>query len=67
MERKKLGKTMVRLNTIILTKLKVKPIKDVALPTRYKNNLIGDAIRLGTVYVCDYAHDKIFETIFARE
>ena len=67
MERKKLGKTMVRLNTIILTKLKVKPIKDVALPTRYENNLIGDEIRLGTVYVCDYAHHKIFETIFARE
>ena len=26
----------------------------------------GDAIRLGSVYICDYTHDEILETIFSR-
>ena len=46
-------KTIVRLNIVILTKLKVKSINDVAIPCRNLNKFRGDEIRLGTVYVCD--------------
>ena len=46
-------KTTVRLNTVILTKVKVKSINYVSISVRSLNNLRGDAIRLGDVYVCD--------------
>ena len=56
----------VRLNNAILTKVKVKSINDVALPAGNKNMLKDIEIRLGAVYVCDYAHDEIMETFFKR-
>ena len=37
---------------------------DVDLLTRVSNKLRGDAIRLGTVYLCDVTHYEILETIF---
>ena len=45
-------KTIVRLNTFILTKVRVQSINYVALPYRASNKLRGDAIRLIAVYVC---------------
>ena len=63
---KKTGKKIVRLNTIILTKVRVKSINDVTLPDRSSNNFRGDAIRLAGFYVCDVTHNKILETTFAR-
>ena len=58
--------TIFTLNTIILTKVTVKSINDVALPARASNNLISDAFCLGYVYVCDDTHNEIIKTIFAR-
>ena len=58
---------MVRFNTVILTKLKVKSINDVALPDRASNNSRCDSSRLVLVYACDDVHDNILDTIFARE
>ena len=56
-----------RLNTVILTEIKVKSINDVSLPAIASNKLRGDTIRLGAVYICDDANDEILETNFARE
>ena len=67
MEKKKQEKTIVGLNTVILTKVKVQSINDVSHPTRASNELRGDTIRLGAVYICDGAHDEILETIVSRE
>ena len=61
------GKTIVGLNTVILTKVRVQTINDVALPGISYNTLRGDAIRLGDIYVCDVTHNEILETIFSRE
>ena len=52
------GKTIFRLNTVILTKLKIQSINGVS------NNFRGDSIMLGTVYVCDSTYNEILETIF---
>ena len=57
---------IVRYNTDILNRVKVKSINDVALPYKASNNLRGDLISLGTVYVCDDTHNEILETIFSR-
>ena len=51
------------MNTVILTKVKVKSINDIALPARALNNLRGHAIRLGAMYVHDDAHNEIAETV----
>ena len=67
MEKKNEGNTIVRLNTVILTKAKVKSINYVALPARASNKLRGDEIMLGAVYVCYVTHDEILETIFSKE
>ena len=56
-----------KLNTVILTKVKVKSINDVALPAKASNKLRGDTMRLGYVYVFDVTHNEILETIFSRE
>ena len=61
------GKTIVRLNTVIITKLKVKSINYFTLPDRPSNKLRVDEIGLGAVYVCDITHDAILDTIFSRE
>ena len=45
------------LNTVILTKVKVKPINYVSLTDKDANNLRGDVIRLVAVHFCDDAHD----------
>ena len=55
------------MNTVILTKVKVKLINDFNLTDRASNKLRYDAIRYGAVYVCDGTHDEILETIFSRE
>ena len=55
---------IVRLNTYILTRVKIKSTKYVALPSRASNKLSGDTIRLDTVSVRDNTHDEIMETIF---
>ena len=60
-------KTIFRLNTVILTKVKVQLINDIYLPDRASNKLRGGTIRSGAVYVCDVTHDEILETIFSRE
>ena len=46
-------KTTVSLDTVILTKVKVKSINDVDFHDRYSNHLRLGAIRLGSGYVCD--------------
>ena len=58
------GQLFFYLNTVILTKVKVQSINDVALTTIASNELRGDAIRLVHVYVLNDSHDKISETIF---
>ena len=65
--KKNQGQSIVRLNTVILTKVKVQSIDYVALPTRASNKFRGDTIRLGAVYVCDDANNEILEKIFSRK
>ena len=48
---KKTRKKIVRLNTIILPKVKVKSINDVDLPDRASNKFSSDEIRLCDVYI----------------
>ena len=55
------------MNTVILTKVRVKSINDIALPYRDSNNLRCDSIRLGAVYICDESHDEILDTVFSRK
>ena len=57
----------IRLNTVIITKIKVQSISVVTLTNIASNKLRGDKIKLGALYVCDYAHYEILETIFSRE
>ena len=64
---KKKGITIVRLNNLILTKVEVQSINDATLTAIASNNFRGDAIRFGSVYVCDDTHDEILETIFSRK
>ena len=61
------GNKIVRLNTVILTKLKVQSINDVTLPTRAPHNLRGEKIRLYAVHVCDDTKIEILENLFFRE
>ena len=60
-ENKNQVKTIVGLNTVILTKVNLQSINDIALPTRSSNKLRGNTIRLGVVYLFDDAHDEIIE------
>ena len=46
---KKQGQKYFRLNTVILTKVKLQPMNYVALPNIASNNSSSDAIRLVTV------------------
>ena len=55
---------VVRFNTVILTKVKLKSINYFALPDRASNKLWVYAVRLDAVYVCYDAHYEILETIF---
>ena len=55
------------MNTVILTKVKVKSITDADFTDRSSNELSGDTIWLGAVYVYDDAHNEILETFFSRE
>ena len=64
---RKWKKKIVRLNTINLTKVKLKSINYVAITAKASNYLRGDEIRLGAIYVCDYAHDEIMEIKISRE
>ena len=64
---KKMEEKLFRLNTFILTKIKLQSINDVSLPGKSSNKFRGDSIRLGAFYVCDVTHDEILETIFSRE
>ena len=61
------GKKIVRLNNLILTKVEVQSINDTALTAIASNKFRGDAIRFGSVYVCDDTHDEILETIFSKK
>ena len=61
------GKITLRLNTVILTKVKVKSINDVAPPDRASNKLSCDSIWFCTIYACDVTHDEILENTFSRE
>ena len=49
----KMKEKTVGLNAVILTKVKVKSINNVDIPARDSTNLIGYAIRLYDVHVCD--------------
>ena len=61
---KKQRKKNFRLNTVLLTKVKLKSINDFARPARESNKLRGDAVMSGDVYVFDDTHDKTLEIIF---
>ena len=63
----KFGGEIVRLSTVILTKVRSQSINDVAIPDRASNKFRGDAVRLGHVYICDVTHDEIQKTIFSRK
>ena len=59
---KKTGEiTIVRLNTIILTKVKVKSINYVSLPVITSYKFRGGSIRLVAVYFCDHSHYDLLE------
>ena len=60
---KSIKKKNVKLNTDILTQIKVQSINYVALHARASNKLRCDAIRLGDVYICDVAHNKILGSL----
>ena len=60
-------KKNVRLNTDVLTQIKVQSINYVALHAKASNKLRCDAIMLGDVYICDVAHNEILKTLFSRE
>ena len=60
-------KKTAKLNTFILTNVKVKPRYGIAPPDGAQNNWRYDAIRLGTVYDCDDAHNEILETMFSMK
>ena len=49
-------KTIFRLNDIIMTKVELQLVNDVALSTRSSSELRGNAIRLSDFYVCDDVH-----------
>ena len=66
-ENKNQREKIVRLNTVILTKVKLKKKNEVALPAKDSNELNVYEIRSGAVYVFDESHYKILETIFLRE
>ena len=55
------------MDIVILTKVKVKSINDVAISDRASNKVRGDAIRLGAAYVFDVTQNEILEKIFSRE
>ena len=55
------------MNTVILTKVKVKSINDVNIPARESNKIRVDAFMLGDVYFCDDTQNEILENIFSRE
>ena len=55
------------MNVVILTQVKEQSIHYVAVPCRESNKLRGDAIRLGTIYVCVVTQNEILETILSRE
>ena len=44
--------------------LYVQSINDVNIPAIPSNKLRGDAIMLGSVYVCDDTHNEILDNIF---
>ena len=50
-----------------MTKVKVQLVNYVNIPARGLNQLSGDTIRLGDVYIYYVTHDEIWETIFLRE
>ena len=58
------GKIISILNSIILTMVKIKSIKYVALNTRAYNKLRGDAISVVAIYGCEVTHDEISEKSF---
>ena len=58
---------IVRLNTVIFTKVKLKSINDANINARASNNWRGDTIRLDDVYVFDDTHNEIIETISSWE
>ena len=63
-EKKHQVKTVVRLYTVILTKLKLQSMNYLSITTRASNRLRDNVIRIGAVYVCNDAHDEILGTIF---
>ena len=52
------------LNTVILNKVKVQSINDIALTDISPNKLRGDEIRLGAVYISDVTDDGVLGDIF---
>ena len=44
------------MNTVILSKVKVKLINEFYIPNIASNKLRGDSIRLGDVYICDESY-----------
>ena len=61
---KKWRKTTFRLNNIILTKVKLQSINDVALTGRASNKLCGDAISLSDAYISDDTNNGVTENVF---
>ena len=47
--------------------VKVQSIIYVSIPDRASNELKGDTIRFGSVYICVFTYNEIMETIFSRE
>ena len=54
-----LKKKIVRLNTVILTQVRVQSINDVNIADWDSNKFRINTIRLGAFYVCDDTHDEI--------
>ena len=60
------GETTSRSNTVILTKVRVQSINDIAIHIITSKKFTGDVSRLGTVYVFDVTHNEALKTIFSR-
>ena len=63
----KMKEKPVKLNNVIITKVNLKSRNDIALSPGAQNNLRGDKIRLGHIYICDDAYDETLGTIFSMD
>ena len=61
------GETLIRMSTVVSTRLQVSSIEEMEPSLKWSNILMRQALSLKAVYVSVESHDEILEAIFARE